>query len=148
MSDPLHIYACLAYFAGRIISGKHISSLYDYSRAEEINTLNSCEAGNFRDFGFITWSHMSLSGSNRYRYSCSSGNFIEITVRGNTFIGYIRNLETHVLGNVRGDNVHIFDQKQAARFNYRMIGNPSGEDMPASPGLDEYSRVRGTRQLG
>ncbi|MBI5639411.1 MAG: hypothetical protein HZA17_03200 [Nitrospirae bacterium] len=119
----IHTHACIAYIVGRFISGKRVDSLYDYSRARKIDMKSIPGAERLRDFNYANWSYMSgPSRSTRLQFSCVNGMSLELRIKGNTFIGFIRENSSHFIGNIRGNTVNIYDQQQAAHFSYRLSG--------------------------
>ena len=120
-SDP---HVCIAYIVGRLIAGKSIVTLYDYSRSKEIRIESLPEADRLREFNYVNWSYMvNPAAITRFNYACTGGESLEIRIKGNTFIGYIRETSAHFLGNVRGDSIYLYDQKAEAHFNYRITGS-------------------------
>ncbi len=117
-------HARIAYIVGRLISGKSIVSLYDYASSEHIEVKDLSDIKSLKEFDYFQWSYMAGSGkrSAKFRYSSNDGGFIDLAIRGNTFIGYIQESASHFMGTVRGDSVYIFDQKEAAHFNFRICG--------------------------
>ena len=118
-----HTHTCLAYLVGRIIAGKKIDALYDYSRSRQIDIGSLPDGERLLDFDCLNWSNLSNpSGINRLQFSCNSGHSLDIRIKGNTFIGHIPESSAHIIGNVRGDAICLYDQKEATHFNYRIIG--------------------------
>lgn len=117
-----HTHAYIAYIVGRIIARKKIDVLYDYSQFRDVEIVKLPDGERLRDFNYVNWSYMSnQSGINRFKYSCSSGHSIDIRIKGNTFIGHIPESSAHIIGNVRGDTICLYDQKESVHFNYRII---------------------------
>ncbi len=115
--------ASIAYIAGRLISGKNITSLYDYSRSEYIDLCSLPDADRLREINYVQRGYVSVvSSKNGYQYSCHDGNSIEISVNGSSFIGHIRESALHFCGNVRGNNIYLYDLKNSSHFNFRISG--------------------------
>lgn len=120
-------HACIAYIVGRLIAGKSVTSIYDYSRAVEISREGLPDQGCLKEFNYENWSFLAGSpGVCKYQYSCNAGHSIDIAIKGNTFIGYIRGSSSHFIGTVKGDSVYLYDQKESAHFSYRISGNAIG----------------------
>ncbi len=120
-------HACIAYIVGRLIAGKSVTSIYDYSQSVEIDEAGLPDNKCLTEFTHINWSYLTNSpGISRYQYLCKAGNSIDISVKGNTFIGYIRESASHFVGIVRGDSIYLYDQEQSAHFNFRISGNSIG----------------------
>jgi hypothetical protein len=116
-------HACVAYIAGRLISGRKILSLYDYAQSCDIDISNLPRAEELSSFDYISWSHMAKSsGISKFKYNLGAGNHIDISIKGNTFIVYMTEETAHFMGTVRGDTVYIYDHKSSAHFNFRMMG--------------------------
>jgi hypothetical protein len=119
-----HAHACIAYIVGRLIAGKNVTSIYDYARSCEIDVSGLPDERCLKSFTCVNWSYLSQSPNIfRYRFSCNAGHFIDLSVKGNTFIGYVRDSSSHFMGNVRGDAVYLYDHKEATHFNYRISGS-------------------------
>jgi hypothetical protein len=123
MGPSAHAY--VAYIAGRLISGKKIASLYDYSGSRDIDISSLLEAEELVSFDYVGWSHMAKgAGISKFKYNLGPGHNIDISIKGSTFIVYMRENSTHFMGTVRGDTVYICDHKSSAHFNFRMMGHP------------------------
>jgi len=117
-------HLCIAYIVGRLIAGKSVTTIYDYSRSLEISTEGLPDKECLREFNYKNWSYLSVSpGIFRYQYTCNAGYSMTIAIKGNTFIGYMRDCSSHFIGKVKGDSVYLFDQTHSAHFNYRISGN-------------------------
>lgn len=123
-------HARIAYLVGRLISGKSVISLYDYDRSERIEVADLPDASSLKEFNYLQWSYMAGSGkrSAKFRYSPEDGRFIDVAVKGSTFIGFIQESSSHFMGMVRGDSVYIFDQKEAAHFTFRIYESSAEKD--------------------
>ena len=118
-----YTHACIAYIVGRLIAGKKIFSLYDYTESQEIEIDSLPDAEQLKEFNYVGWSYMSGSPNiSRFQYSFKTGDSVNLAIKGNSFIGYIRASSSHFIGTVRGDSVYLYDQKASAHFNYRIIG--------------------------
>lgn len=116
-------HACIAYMVGRLVGGKSIVSIYDFFHSREIAVRSLPDAHRLDDFTYVNWSYMVSEGkpSRKIEYVFSTGQSLEISVKGNTFIGQIRETGSHFVGRVRDDTVNIFDMKEAIHFNYKLI---------------------------
>lgn len=117
-------HACIAYIVGRLIAGKDVTSIYDYARSCEIDISQLPGEKCLKSFNCVNWSYLTQSPNIfKYQFSCNSGHLIDLSVKGNTFIGYVRDSSSHFMGKVRGDAVYLYDHKEATYFNYRISGN-------------------------
>jgi hypothetical protein len=116
--------ACIAYIVGRLIAGKAVTALYDYSQSYEIDSSGLPDHRCLKECSYVNWSYLAGSPAiSKYQYTCNAGHSIDLAVKGNSFIGYIKESRTHFIGTVRGDSVYLYDQKESAHFNYRISGN-------------------------
>jgi len=113
----------IAYIAGRLITGKRIASLYDF------NNLSHIEIGSLPDADCLTefdCKHKDYAAANpgRYKYwfCCKKDYSIDLSIKGNTFMGKITGSTAHFVGNVRGDLIHIYDHEDSLHLNYRISG--------------------------
>lgn len=119
---------CIAYIAGSLITGKREFSLFDYSRSLHVDMSSLPYARCLGRSRYGRRFYLSaLSGGARYRYTCGCGYYFDIAIHGNTFIGYVRNGSSHFVGNVRGDFIYLYDDRESAHFNYR-ISRDAGEE--------------------
>jgi len=118
-----YTHAYIAYIVGRLIVGKKIKSIYDYTDLCEIEIESLPDAEQLREFDYVNWSYMSSTPSiSKFQYSFKTGDSVDLSIKGKSFIGFIRESSSHFIGTVRGDSVFLYDQKAAAHYNYRIIG--------------------------
>jgi hypothetical protein len=118
-----YTHACIAYIVGRLIAGKKIKSIYDYTDLQEIEIDSLPDAEQLKEFSFVNWSYISSTPSiSKFQYSFKTGDSVDLSIKGSSFIGYIRESSSHFIGTVRGDSIYLYDQRASAHFNYRIIG--------------------------
>lgn len=118
-----YTHACIAYIVGRLIAGKKIKSLYDYTNLKEIEINSLPDAERLKEFNYISWSYISSTPSiSKFQYSFKTGDSVDLSIKGSSFIGYIRESSSHFIGTVKGDSIYLYDQRASAHFNYRIIG--------------------------
>ncbi len=118
-----YTHAYIAYIVGWLIAGKKIKSIYDYTDLCEIEIESLPDAEQLREFNFVNWSYMpSAPRISKFQYSFKTGDSVDLSIKGRSFIGFIRESSSHFIGTVRGDSVYLYDQKAAAHYNYRIIG--------------------------
>jgi hypothetical protein len=122
------IRACVASIAGHLITGKRIHSLYDYSRYSHIEVSGLIGDEKVQELSPARRSQTAGSGGTKYRYCCSNGCFIDLTVKGNTFIGYVRERSYFFAGNVRGESIYLFDHGESSHFTYRINGRTTTQE--------------------
>lgn len=119
-----YTHAYIAYIVGRLIAGKKIQSIYDYADLKEIGIDSLPDAEQLKEFSYVNWSYISSTPSiSKFQYSFKTGYSVELSIKGSSFIGYIRESSSHFIGTVRGDSIYLYDQKTSAHFNYRIIGS-------------------------
>lgn len=119
-----YTHACIAYILGRLIAGKKIQSIYDFADLQEIEIDSLPDAERLKELNFVSWSYMSSTPSiSKFQYSFKTGDSVDLSIKGSSFIGYLRESSSHFIGTVRGDSIYLYDQKASAHFNYRIIGS-------------------------
>ena len=112
--------AAVAYIVGRLLTGKHASSVYDYARSVYVNFSGSVRTGHVQVFSYETSNYVSGSGSssslNLFDYA--HGNHLHLKLAGNQFKGFDYGTGTHFQGNVAGRGVQLFDYGEGQYFNY------------------------------
>jgi hypothetical protein len=119
-----YTHACIAYILGRLIAGKKIQSIYDFADLQEIEIDSLPDAERLKELNYVSWSYMSSTPSiSKFQYSFKTGDSVDLSIKGSSFIGYLRESSSHFIGTVRGDSIYLYDQKASAHFNYRIIGS-------------------------
>ena len=119
-----YTHACIAYIVGRLIAGKKIQSIYDFTDFQEIEIDSLPDAERLKELSYVSWSYMSSTPSiSKFQYSFKTGDSVDLSIKGSSFIGYLRESSSHFIGTVRGDSIYLYDQKASAHFNYRIIGS-------------------------
>ena len=119
-----YTHACIAYILGRLIAGKKIQSIYDFADLQEIEIDSLPDAERLKELNLVSWSYMSSTPSiSKFQYSFKTGDSVDLSIKGSSFIGYLRESSSHFIGTVRGDSIYLYDQKASAHFNYRIIGS-------------------------
>jgi hypothetical protein len=118
-----HTRTYIAYIAGRLITGKRIATLYDFSQLQHINITSLPDAESLREFDRLYRDYIPGYASGcTYKYTSSTGHSIDLSFNGNTFIGHISGSSAYFVGNVRGDNIYVFDHEDSAHLNYKISG--------------------------
>jgi hypothetical protein len=112
--------AAIAYIAGRLISGRHSSSVYDYARSKFINFSGTVQSGRVQVFDHETGNHFVGSGSeasiNLFEYG--RGAHIHLAIAGHSFSGFDYGSGTHFSGTVTGGTIAVYDYGESQYFNY------------------------------
>ncbi len=118
-----YTHAYIAYIVGRLIAGKKIKSIYDYTDLHEIEIDSLPDAEQLKEFSYVNWSYLSTSPNiSKFQCSFKAGDSLDLSIKGSSFIGFIRESSSHFIGTVRGDSMYLYDQRASAHFNYRIIG--------------------------
>jgi len=120
----LSVFASIAVIAGKLVAGKSVASLYDFALPGTINIDNLPNAPRLKAFHveFRDYTPGVAAGSS---YQCpidKSGQVLEITINGSSFIGHIKGGASYFIGNVRGDAIYIFDHASSSAINFRISG--------------------------
>jgi len=118
------VYASIAVIAGKLISGKSAASLYDFALPGNIEIDNLPNAPRLKAFHvqFRDYIPGFASGSSSQHIIDESGQVLEITINGSSFIGHIKGGASYFIGNVRGDAIYIFDHASSSAINFRISG--------------------------
>ncbi|MDH4231836.1 MAG: hypothetical protein OEW04_07370 [Nitrospirota bacterium] len=113
----------VAYIAGRLITGKRIASLYDFTTLTDVEIESLPDADRIRELDF-EYNNYAKGNAFKYafRHEFTEKHAIDLTINGNTFMGRITGSSAYFIGNVRGDSIYIFDYEDAALLNYRISG--------------------------
>ena len=94
----------IAYIAGRLITGKRIASLYDFNNLSHIEIESLPDAACLTEFDCKHKDYASAShGRYKYWFCCTKDHAIDLSIKGNTFVGKITGSTAYFIGNVRGD---------------------------------------------
>ncbi len=118
------VYASIAVIAAQLIAGKAITSLYDFSLPGtfEIDSLpNAMRLKEFHELFRDYLPGYATGGSYQYRID-ESGQTLEMTFSGTSFICRILESSSYFIGNVRGDAIYIFDHAASSAVNFRISG--------------------------
>jgi hypothetical protein len=120
MNIPAGTKACIAYVAGRLVSGKLTSSVYDFSQSKHVLISGTVNGQNIAIYDHDRACHFGGSGNGTalslYDYGRSS--HISLQIQGNQFSGYDHGAGTHYSGTVSGNSVRIYDHGLAGYTNY------------------------------
>jgi hypothetical protein len=113
----------IAYLAGRLITGKHIASLYDFNSLSNIEIASLPDADCLTEFDCRHKNYAAVTpGRYKYWFCCKKDHAIDLSIKGNTFMGKITGSTAYFIGNVRGDLIHIYDHEDSLHLNYRISG--------------------------
>jgi len=112
--------ASIAYIAGKLISSKKRTSVYDYSQSKHIMFSGSITSSKVAIYEHDRGCHIKGSGNNGklnlYHYGDS--HHITLDIKGNTFKGYDFGSSCHFSGKVNNSSIAIYDYGVSSHFNY------------------------------
>ncbi|NJD57690.1 MAG: hypothetical protein FIA94_14970 [Nitrospirae bacterium] len=120
----LSVFASIAVIAGKLIAGKSVASLYDFALPGNIDIDTLPNAPRLKAFhvDFRDYTPGVATGSS-YQYMIDeSGQVLDLTINGSSFIGHIKGGASYFIGNVRGDAIYIFDHASSSAINFRISG--------------------------
>lgn len=111
--------ACIAYIAGRLVSGRDSSAVYDYSQGRYINVAGSVTGSAVSIYDYSRSCHISGGGAPQISlYDYGGSHHITLTIDGTGFSGYDYGSSTHFSGTVNGTAVSVYDYGGAGYTNY------------------------------
>ncbi len=100
-----NVKACIAFIAGRAISGKTSSSIYDYSQNKNINISGNVSQTNASVYDYDRKCHVQGSLSNLYDHGVNG--HVQLKIDGDRFSGFDYSSGTHFSGSVSGNSVSL-----------------------------------------
>lgn len=115
-----HVRAAVAYVAGRLISGKQSSSVYDYSEGGHRSMSGQVTHDHVSVYDHVKSCHFSGSGGGSsfslYHYGESS--HVSLKIDGHSFSGYDYGTSSHYSGTVSGFSISLYDYSKGSHFSY------------------------------
>ena len=114
--------ACVAYAAGRGISGKDFSGIFDYSRSRQIAMSGSITADHIDVYDEAEGCHLA-GNSNGSKYSLFFDNNphpLTLEINGNNFRGCDQGSSCGFSGKVQSDSVNLYDCENGLSFRFRI----------------------------
>jgi hypothetical protein len=108
--------ACVAYVAGKLISGSSSTSVYDHARSRHIRFSGSVAGSHVRIYDHDRGCHFSATLPNLYDYGRSA--HVSLKINGAEFKGYDYGDGHHFSGAVKGSAVSVYDSGESTHFNY------------------------------
>jgi hypothetical protein len=110
--------ACVAYVAGRLISGSVSSYIYDYSQSRHISIGGSVSGSAVNVYDYDRGCHFAGSPGNLYDYGRST--HVSLNIDGSQFSGYDYGDSCHYSGTVNGNSISIYDHGESQHFSYSL----------------------------
>jgi hypothetical protein len=106
----------IAYVAGRAISGRQSSSVYDYDASGHFNFTGTVSADRANVYDFARGCHVSGTLTSLYDYG--TGASVQLHVNGQRFSGYDYSSGSHFSGRVAGQSVSLYDYETGSPYSY------------------------------
>lgn len=108
--------ACVAYVAGRAVSGSSGLHVYDYSQSKYISVGGTVNGREVSVYDYVRKCH--FSGTLPQLFDYGSRGHVSIEIIGNQFSGFDYAAKHHFSGTVNGTSVTLFDYGDAKHFSY------------------------------
>ncbi len=103
--------------------------MYDFNNLSHIEIASLPDADCLTEFDCKNKDYAAASpGRYKYWFCCTKDHAIDLSIKGNTFMGKITGSTAHFLGNVRGDLIHLYDHEDSLHLNYRISGCMSEQE--------------------
>ena len=114
--------ACVAFVAGRLISGQAASSVYDYSQSKYVSIDGNVKSNNVDVYDYDRGCHFGGSGNGKTfdLYDYGGSHHVELKINGSNFEGYDYGASCHFSGDVRGGDISLYDYGESTYFNYSL----------------------------
>lgn len=113
-----HTRRAIAYIAGRLISGKPSSSVYDYTEGGHVSFSGTVSQSSISVFDYDQSCYVSGSGTNLYHYGDS--HYITLNADGSKFSGFDYGTSSYFAGTVSGGSVSVYDYGTSSYYQYSM----------------------------
>lgn len=110
--------ACIAYVAGKAISGSGGSHIYDYQQSKHLTVGGSVSGSSVGVFDYGRKCHS--SGTLPQLFDYGNNAHISIDIKGSGFQGYDYGSGNHFMGSVNGSAITVFDYGESQHFNYSL----------------------------
>jgi hypothetical protein len=102
--------ACIAYIAGRLVTGRNASSVYDYSQSKHILVSGTVEESRIQIYDYDRGCHFSgnRNGEKFSLYDYGDSHFVDLSLDGAKFKGYDYGTSSHFSGEVKGNSISIY----------------------------------------
>lgn len=108
--------ACVAYVAARVVTGRKVPHIYDYSRSKYVSIDGSISGPEVQVYDYDRSCHFSGTLPSLYDYGRSS--HVKVEIEGDKFSGYDYGSSQHFSGSVRDGSVSFYDYGEGAYFSY------------------------------
>lgn len=106
----------VAYIAGRLVSGKSSSAIYDYQVGNHSSFSGSVDGNRVSVYDQSRSCHLTGAPSSLYDYG--GNHHIQLNVQGQRFSGYDYGSSGHFNGRVNGKSISLYDYEHGSHFDY------------------------------
>ena len=117
-----NLRACVAYAAGRSVSGKQFSAVFDYSRSKQIAMSGSITIDHIDIYDESENCHF-VGNSNGSKYSLfynGDPHPVILEIKDNNFRGCDQGSSFAFSGKVQQDSINLYDCESGLSFRFRM----------------------------
>jgi hypothetical protein len=110
--------ACIAYVAGRLISGRAADHLFDMSKAKYLNISGSIEGAEVNVFDFERRCRFTGTLPSLFDYGCNTR--ITLKIEGSRFSGFDLRAAHLFAGSMEDNQVKLYDYGVSRKFSYQL----------------------------
>jgi hypothetical protein len=117
-----NVRACIAYVAGRGISGRQSSGIFDFSQSKQIAMTGLVTAERIDVYDEVQHRHL-LGNGDGSKYSLhydGDPNPVTLEIRNGSFKGCDYGSSFHFSGKVQPDSVYLYDCENGLSFRFRI----------------------------
>jgi hypothetical protein len=111
--------AAIAYIAGRLVTGRQTSHVYDYGRGSHASLGGSVTNDRVQVYDYDRSCHISGRPATLYDYGRSCHVQLKVAATGR-FSGYDYGSSSHFNGRVSGRSISVYDYEMSSHFNYQL----------------------------
>ena len=111
-----HVRRAIAFIAGRLITGRASSGIFDYTAGTHIPITGTVTETNISIYDHDQRAH--VGGSLRNIHFYGDGCAAQISIHGNNFDGYDFCGSGHFIGHAQGNVIWVYDYASSAYFSY------------------------------
>jgi hypothetical protein len=108
----------VAYIAGRAISGKQSSAIYDFEESGYFNFSGTVSASEANVYDYDSSCHIGGKLASLYHYG--HANHLQLELKGKQFSGFDYDEASHFNGTVNGSSVSLYDYASSQYHNYSL----------------------------
>jgi hypothetical protein len=111
---------CIAYVAGRLITGREASSIHDKSQAKDIGIEGVVTPDQVKVFDGDRGCYLSGLGDGKAfeLYDFGGMYYVELVLDGNSFEGYDHGTPSLFKGEMKGDEIALYDDAFSETYRF------------------------------